>query len=172
MTHLEQSTACSTFHLALKMSTPTTINILMFAFFPFRRKLLTIACLSPCNNRYTSWDRKVPYSEFSDKSWCRDDWNIESFFESILINIKEYKHVFQVESHYDRFSDSGAVYFTMNKLGFIPFAIHFCGSDEGRYGYQWCFGEDKKIHWIHRCSVCMNEELCDIRTGMLAVTSF
>jgi hypothetical protein len=66
------------------------------------------------------------------------------FYDTIQINGKEYQEVFAVESDFDRFSDhgdSGAVYFTVNELGFIPFAIHRCSDEDGKVGYGCVFSK-------------------------------
>jgi hypothetical protein len=64
------------------------------------------------------------------------------FFDTININGNDYEDLIKIESDFDKFSDhgdSGAVYFTFNEIGVIPFAIHRCGSDDGKYGYGCVF---------------------------------
>jgi hypothetical protein len=94
------------------------------------------------NNDYTHWNGKCLYSnclviKIGAKTGVTSGKYV-GFFETIKINEKEYMDVFKVESDFYQFSDhgdSGAVYFTFNELGLIPFAIHRCGSDEGKFGY-------------------------------------
>jgi hypothetical protein len=79
----------------------------------------------------------------------------KAFYDTIQINGNEYQELFEVESDFDKFSDhgdSGAVYFTVNELGFIPFAIHRCSDDDGRLGYGCVFSRaldalQKKVHF-------------------------